>query len=171
MKTLDLLRQKLVSSEEAKQRVNTWKQEGGKVVFTNGCFDILHQGHVTYLAQASDEGDRLIIGLNTDASVKRQGKGEDRPVNAENSRALVLAALGFVDMIVFFEEDTPISLINALKPDVLVKGADYDPDEMDPLSKRFIVGSTEVKAYGGTVKAIPLVEGFSTTAILNRIKK
>ena len=171
MKTLTNIRQKLVSVEEAVVVIHEWQRNGQKVVFTNGCFDILHEGHITYLAQSADEGDKLIIGLNTDASVKRQGKGDDRPVNTELSRALILAALGFVDLIVLFDDDTPLELIKALKPDILVKGADYDPNETDETSRKYIVGSKEIKANGGTVKAIPLVQGFSTTAILNKIKK
>ena len=171
MKTLNKIRQKLASLDDAVAVIREWQKNGQKVVFTNGCFDILHEGHVTYLAQSADEGDKLIIGLNTDASVKRQGKGDDRPVNGELSRALILAALGFVDLIVLFDEDTPLELIKALKPDVLVKGADYDPTELDETSKKYIVGSKEIRANGGSVKAIALVQGFSTTAILNKIKK
>jgi rfaE bifunctional protein nucleotidyltransferase chain/domain len=142
-----------------------------KIVFTNGCFDILHKGHVTYLAQAAQEGTRLVIGLNTDASVREQGKGEDRPINDQDARALVIAALGFVDLVLFFEEQTPINLIKELLPDVLVKGADYDPNETDPSSKKYIVGSDLIKANGGKVIAIPLVDGYSTTSILAKGKK
>jgi rfaE bifunctional protein nucleotidyltransferase chain/domain len=170
MKTLRKIRDKVLLPAEAKKRILDWQSTGRTVIFTNGCFDILHEGHVTYLADASDVGHKLVIGLNTDSSVRRQGKGEDRPINSENSRALILAALSFVDLVVFFDEDTPLELIRLLRPDVLVKGADYDPDEIDPLSRRYIVGSLEVKGYGGKVKAIPLVHGFSTTAILNQIK-
>lgn len=171
MKTLKEIRDKLVPPADAKIRILDWQAAGEKIVFTNGCFDILHEGHVTYLAEASDEGSRLVIGLNSDASVRQQGKGLDRPVNSEMSRALVLAALGFVDLVVLFDGDTPLEMIQLLHPDVLVKGADYDPNETDPLSKSYIVGSREVKEYGGKVKSVPLVQGFSTTAILNRIKK
>jgi rfaE bifunctional protein nucleotidyltransferase chain/domain len=144
--------------------------KGDRIVFTNGCFDILHEGHVTYLAQAAGQGQRLVVALNTDASVKRQGKGEDRPVNAESARAMVLAALGFVDLVVFFDADTPLDLIRELQPNVLVKGADYDPEERDPSSKKYIVGSDLVRAAGGQVVAIPLVEGFSTTAIIQKLR-
>lgn len=171
MKTLKEIRDKLVLPADAKIRILDWQAAGEKIVFTNGCFDILHEGHVTYLAEASDEGTRLVVGLNSDASVRQQGKGLDRPVNSEMSRALLLAALGFVDLVVLFDGDTPLELIQLLHPDVLVKGADYDPNETDPLSKSYIVGSREVKEYGGKVKSVPLVQGFSTTAILNRIKK
>jgi rfaE bifunctional protein nucleotidyltransferase chain/domain len=145
--------------------------KGDKIVFTNGCFDILHKGHVTYLAQAAQEGTRLVIGLNTDASVREQGKGENRPINDQDARALVIAALGFVDLVLFFEEQTPINLIKELLPDVLVKGADYDPNETDPNSKKYIVGSDLIKSNGGKVIAIPLVDGYSTTSILAKGKK
>ncbi len=148
-----------------------WRMKGDKIVFTNGCFDILHKGHVTYLAKAAQEGTRLVIGLNTDASVREQGKGEDRPINDQDARALVIAALGFVDLVLFFEEQTPINLIKELLPDVLVKGADYDPNETDPSSKKYIVGSDLIKANGGKVIAIPLVDGYSTTSILAKGKK
>jgi rfaE bifunctional protein nucleotidyltransferase chain/domain len=145
--------------------------KGDKIVFTNGCFDILHKGHVTYLAQAAQEGTRLVIGLNTDASVREQGKGEDRPINDQDARALVIAALGFVDLVLFFEEQTPKNLIKELLPDILVKGADYDPNETDPNSKKYIVGSDLIKSNGGKVIAIPLVDGYSTTSILEKGKK
>ena len=132
--------------------------QGLKVVFTNGCFDILHRGHVEYLSKAADMGDVLVVGLNTDASVKRL-KGEGRPVNNQEARALVLASLSFVDAVVLFDEDTPYKLIKAVCPDVLVKGADYKPEE--------IVGYDIVTSYGGKVETVPLVEGYSTTNILN----
>lgn len=167
----DYLGAKIVSLKEAKQRIEIWKLSSKKVVFTNGCFDILHKGHVTYLAQTAEHGNRLILGLNTDASVKRQGKGDDRPINDEDARATVLAALSFVDLVVFFDGDTPIDLIRELEPNVLAKGADYDPDETNPNSKKYIVGSDIVKANGGEVVAIPLVDGFSTTSILNKLNK
>lgn len=160
---------KIVSLEEAQRKVAMWQMKGDKVVFTNGCFDILHLGHVTYLAQAASEGSRLVIGLNADASVRRQGKGDDRPINSEESRALVLAALQVVDLIVFFDQDTPIELIKALQPDVLAKGADYDPEETEPTAKKYIVGSDIMKQKGGKVIAIPLVDGYSTTALIKKV--
>lgn len=138
-----------------------WKQQGQKVVFTNGCFDLLHTGHITYLAKAAELGDKLIIGLNADASVKRL-KGADRPVNHQDSRALLLAALFFVDAVVLFEEDTPFNLINALLPDILVKGGDYTLEN--------IVGAPEVLANGGEVKTISFVDGYSSTAIIQKIQ-
>lgn len=137
-----------------------WKQQGKKVVFTNGVFDILHAGHVQSLINARNNGDCLIVGLNADASVKRL-KGESRPIIAEADRALLLAALSFVDVVVLFEEDTPIKLIKALLPDVLVKSADYNIGN--------IVGAKEVIDNGGEVKIMPFVEGLSTTGIIDKI--
>jgi len=142
--------------------VSAWKKEGKKVIFTNGVFDLLHIGHITYLAKASELGDKLIIGLNSDNSVKRI-KGDDRPINDQNSRAALLAALFFVDGIVLFEEDTPLSLISTLLPDILVKGADYAVEN--------IVGAKEVIANGGEVKTIDFVEGYSSTSIIEKIRK
>jgi rfaE bifunctional protein nucleotidyltransferase chain/domain len=170
MRILQDIRHKVVTSDEAAKIIREWQKEAKKVVFTNGCFDILHEGHVTYLALSADKGDKLVLGLNSDASVRRQGKGNDRPVNPQSSRALILAALAFVDLVVIFDEDTPLELIKVAQPNVLVKGADYDPQENDPTSKKYIVGSKEVKSYGGMVGVIPLVDGFSTTAILKKIK-
>lgn len=171
MSRLTYLQSKIVSLKEAKRIVAMWQMKGDRVIFTNGCFDILHKGHVTYLAEAAQLGDRLIVALNTDASVRQQGKGEDRPVNNEEARGIVLAALGFVDLIVYFDGQTPIDVIKELLPDVLVKGADYDPNETDPSSKRYIVGSDIVRRNGGDVIAIELVEGFSTTSIISRLRK
>lgn len=145
----------------AKNKVITWQAEGRKVVFTNGVFDLLHIGHITYLAKAADLGDKLIIGLNADSSVKRI-KGEDRPVNDQNSRAALLAALFFVDAVTVFDEDTPHNLISALLPDILVKGADYTVEN--------IVGAKEVLANGGEVKTITFVDGHSSTSIINKIR-
>lgn len=171
MTRVEYVHHKMVSLEEAKMRVESWKLKNQKIGFTNGCFDILHQGHVTYLAQSSEYANRLIVGINTDDSVRRQGKGPERPINDEVSRALVLASLGFVDLVVLFDEDTPFNLIEALQPDVLLKGADYDPNEMDSSSKKYIVGSDLIRKNNGKVVAVPLVEGFSTTAILEKLKR
>lgn len=152
---------KICNLDEAKALVQSWKNEHKKVVFTNGVFDLLHIGHVTYMAKAAEEGNKLIIGLNSDSSVKRI-KGENRPVNDQSSRAALLAALFFVDAIVIFEEDTPLNLISTLLPDVLIKGADYAIGE--------IVGGKEVIANGGQVKTIAFVEGYSSTSIIEKIK-
>ncbi|MBS1500023.1 MAG: D-glycero-beta-D-manno-heptose 1-phosphate adenylyltransferase [Bacteroidetes bacterium] len=142
---------------------HVWRLRGDRIVFTNGVFDILHRGHVEYLEAAAALGNRLIVGLNTDASVRRLGKGPERPLNNEDSRARVLAALRCVDVVVLFDEDTPLELITALRPDVLVKGGDWAPDR--------IVGADVVKAAGGTVHSIPLTDGFSTTGLVERIRK
>src|SRR4051812_904930 len=155
------LLEKITGLPSLQGKITAWKSNGNKVVFTNGVFDLLHIGHITYLAQAAELGDKLIIGLNSDSSVKRI-KGEDRPVNDENSRAALLAALFFVDAIVVFEEDTPINVITALMPDILVKGADYAIEN--------IVGAKEVMANGGEVKTIDLVEGYSSTSIIQKIR-
>lgn len=144
--------------------------ENKKVVFTNGCFDILHKGHVEYLAQAADLGDILVVGINSDASVKGQGKGEDRPINKIEARATLLAALSFVDMVIEFDAETPLELIQSIQPDVLVKGGDYDPQEADPTNKKHIVGREIVLAKNGQVVTIDLVKGYSTTSLINKMK-
>ena len=133
-----------------------------KVVFTNGCFDILHKGHVTYLQKARKLGDVLVVGINSDASVRRL-KGPDRPVNNEKDRAFILGALECVDKVVMFSEDTPEKLIRRIRPDVLVKGGDW--------KKKDVVGALFVESYGGTVRLIPFVKGFSTTGLLAKIQK
>lgn len=168
---LDNLQNKIVTLEEAIRRVGIWKNTGMKVTFTNGCFDILHKGHVTYLTQAADLGNRLIVGLNSDASVKRQGKDDKRPINSEDARAVVLAGLSTVDLVVIFDEDTPLELIRTLQPDRVVKGSDYDAEERDSSAKTYIVGADIMDEKGGQVVAIPLVEGFSTTGIIGKIRK
>jgi rfaE bifunctional protein nucleotidyltransferase chain/domain len=152
---------KIGDLEVTKAKVDFWKSEGDKVVFTNGVFDLLHIGHITYMAKAADLGDRLVVGLNADSSVKRI-KGESRPINDQANRAALLAALFFVDAVVIFDEDTPINLISTLLPDILVKGSDYTIDT--------IVGAKEVMANGGEVKTIDLVEGYSSTSIIKRIQ-
>jgi rfaE bifunctional protein nucleotidyltransferase chain/domain len=162
---------KIVTQEEANAIISSWKDDDKKVVFTNGCFDILHRGHVTYLAKAASLGSYLVVGLNSDKSVKRQNKSPERPINDEDSRALVIASLEFVDLVVIFENDTPLDLIKTLNPSVLVKGADYDANENDSSSTKYIVGSKEVKTKGGAVKTIELEEGFSTTKIVEKLRK
>ena len=153
---------KIKTLSEAKKTVATWKAKGNKIVFTNGCFDILHLGHVDYLEKARGLGDKLILGLNTDDSVSRF-KGTNRPIQDENSRARILAAFQFVDLVVFFNEDTPLDLISALVPDVLVKGSDYLAEN--------IVGADVVIRHGGQVKTIEFVPGYSTTRIVEKIKR
>jgi D-glycero-beta-D-manno-heptose 1-phosphate adenylyltransferase len=168
---LKIMQAKRMNKENFLKIRNRLKYFGQKVVFTNGCFDILHRGHVEYLAKAAQLGDFLVVGLNSDASVKRQGKGEGRPVNQEDSRAVILSALSFVNAVVVFDEDTPYALIKEIQPDILVKGADYDAEETDPKSKKYIVGSDIVRANNGRVATIDLTEGFSTTGLIDKMKK
>jgi rfaE bifunctional protein nucleotidyltransferase chain/domain len=153
---------KIVNAEEALKIRSNWKISNQKIVFTNGCFDILHLGHVDYLEKARQTGDKLILGLNTDASVKKL-KGPSRPINNEYARARVLAALEFVDLVILFAEETPLELIKYLQPDILVKGNDY--------SIETIVGAKEVLANGGEVKTIELVPDYSTTKTIEVISK
>ena len=152
------------------QQVESWKAQGLKVVFTNGVFDVLHVGHVEVLEVAASHGQKLIVGVNSDDSVRRLGKGPDRPIHEEGNRARVLAALRSVDAVVVFGDDTPLDLVNRLQPDVLVKGGDYDAGCTDQNDPRYIVGSAEVKAWGGHAVAVPLVPGQSTTATLAKIR-
>jgi len=154
--------QKIYSSVDAlKNTVNIWQQQGNKVVFTNGCFDLLHRGHVDYLTKAADLGNKLIIGVNTDASVSGL-KGPHRPIQDEQSRLQILASLEAVDAVILFGEETPYDLIKTLQPDVLVKGSDYKPES--------IVGYDVVTAKGGEVKTIDFLPGFSTSLIEQKIK-
>ncbi len=162
MDYLSFITSKIVSDRESLlTTLNQWRFKNETIVFTNGCFDILHQGHVEYLAQAASLGQKLIIGLNTDASVKRL-KGEERPINPQQARAFLLASLIFTDKIVLFDEDTPLELIRFVQPDILVKGSDYKPEE--------IVGYDIVKAKGGKIITIDLTPGFSTTSILKKLQ-
>ena len=158
MTTLEVTQNKIFDQSLLKNRIAMWRFLNEKIVFTNGCFDILHRGHIEYLSAAHDKGNVLVIGLNSDASVKRI-KGEGRPVLDEASRAMALASLRFVDAVVVFDEDTPLDLIKLVQPDVLVKGGDY--------TEETIVGADIVKASGGEVVVIPLTEGYSTSSILN----
>ncbi|MBS1651453.1 MAG: D-glycero-beta-D-manno-heptose 1-phosphate adenylyltransferase [Bacteroidetes bacterium] len=158
-----LLKNKLVSLDVLLNQVNSLKNNNKKIVFTNGCFDILHVGHVTYLAQAADLGDFLIVAVNTDYSVKRLGKADNRPINNESARASIIGSLECVGAAILFNDDTPFELIKAIKPNVLVKGGDYKIEE--------IVGHDIVTQNGGKVITIPTVEGFSTTAIIKSILK
>ncbi|MBV6427852.1 MAG: Bifunctional protein HldE [Haliscomenobacter sp.] len=151
---------KICAWEEARERIAAWQNAGLRVVFTNGCFDLLHYGHLHYLAQSRDLGDRLVIGLNAAESVKRL-KGAHRPINDEATRFLQMASLACVDLVVGFEQDTPLELIQTLRPDVLVKGGDYQPEQ--------IVGGGFVLAQGGEVIALPYISGYSTTSIEHKI--
>ena len=161
MSHLNTLNSKIFTIEELKAKTNSWKENGQKVVFTNGCFDIVHRGHIEVLARTADLGDKLIIGLNSDSSIQKL-KGEDRPIINEQSRAFLLAALSFVNAVVLFSEDTPLNLISTLVPDVLAKGGDYEI--------KTIVGHEIVQNNGGQVKLVPFVDGFSSTTIIEKIK-
>lgn len=161
MRFIEGIAKKIMTVAEAKALIQAWKVGGKTFAFTNGCFDILHPGHLYSLAQTAKEADYLIVGLNSDASVKRL-KGPERPINSTESRAIVMANLVLVDAVIVFEEDTPLELISALLPNVLVKGGDYTIDT--------IVGAKEVIANGGKVIINPIVEGFSTTNIIEKIK-
>lgn len=156
-----ILSKLFTSTQTLQQQVKAWQNAGDKVVFTNGCFDLLHRGHVDYLAKAADCGQRLIIGVNTDASVSKL-KGPNRPIQDEQSRLQILASLQCVDAVILFDEETPYELISLLQPDVLVKGSDYTPES--------IVGYDVVTAKGGEVKTIDFIPGFSTSSIERKIK-
>jgi len=168
MDRLDYITEKIVSVEEAKRRMSMWHMKNDVVCFTNGCFDILHLGHITYLAKAASLGKRLIVAVNSDDSVRLLSKAPNRPINNEQARMMVIAAMGCVDLVVVFNEQTPFELINELLPDILIKGADYDVEETDKNNPKYIIGSDVVKANGGKVETISFVEGYSTTAILSK---
>lgn len=162
MEHLEQIKANILSWEALAKRIKKWKAAGEKVVFTNGCFDLIHYGHLSYLAAAKSLGDRLVIGVNADASVRRL-KGAHRPIKDQDTRQLLLAALSFVDAVCLFEEDTPLDLIKTLIPDILVKGGDWTPDK--------IVGSDVVLANGGKVLSLPYIDGHSTTSLESKIKK
>lgn len=159
MNHLEKIQNKILNKDNLAEWVAECRAKGSKIVFSNGCFDILHRGHVEYLAKAADFGDEMLIGLNTDASVKRL-KGPSRPINDEYARAIVLAGLEFVSAVILFDEDTPYNLIKAVQPDVLVKGSDYKPED--------IVGYDIVTAKGGRVETIDFVDGYSTTRTIEK---
>lgn len=162
MQNADLILTKIVSKKQIVQSVADWRVAGKTIAFTNGVFDILHHGHIVSLIAAAREADILIVGLNADVSVKRL-KGETRPINNNEARSIVLAALQMVNAVVLFEEDTPLELIKSIMPDVIIKGGDYSVDQ--------IAGAKEVIANGGCVVINPILEGFSTTSIIEAAKK
>ena len=155
------LNQKIVTLSELLPQVKQWKADGKKIVFTNGCFDLLHAGHIAYLTEAASLGDILILGLNSDASVRKL-KGPQRPINNETTRSALLSSMFFINAVVFFSEDTPLELIKSIQPDILVKGGDYKPEE--------IVGAKETIANSGKVEVLTFLPGYSSTAIINKIK-
>lgn len=162
MKHTGIIQQKIFTLPQLEKEVYRWKFLQKKIAFTNGCFDILHEGHIFSLSAAAKEGDILIVGVNSDASTKRL-KGDSRPVNNQQSRALLIASLVMVDAVVIFDEDTPLNLITTLMPDVLVKGGDYKVEQ--------VVGAKEVIANGGNVVINKIVEGFSTTGLIAKIQR
>ena len=162
MNNLDKIQQKIQTPESLEVLLKAWAKQKKKIVFTNGCFDILHRGHIDYLSKAADLGDVLFIGVNTDASVRKL-KGNNRPLQDEYSRLLILGALDFVDGLILFDEQTPYELIKLVQPHVLVKGADYKPED--------IVGYDIVKARGGEIKTIDFLSGYSTSEIEQKIKE
>lgn len=159
-KKLELIQNKIYKISELKLIVNQWKMLSKKVVFTNGCFDIIHRGHNTYLLEAAELGNKLIVAVNSDESVRKL-KGPNRPIVDEYSRAFNLASHTYIDAVILFDEDTPLNLINELQPDVLIKGGDYTVET--------IVGAKEVLSYGGKVEIIPFLEGYSTTNVIEKI--
>ena len=162
MKKLEVIQNKIFTDiAKIKHILAIWRFKGYKIVFTNGCFDILHLGHLDYLAKAAAKGDKLIVGLNTDSSVTRL-KGPDRPITDQHSRAMILASISFVSMVVLFDEETPYKLITKVQPDILIKGADYNPVD--------IVGYNVVMAKGGKVETIEFLPGYSTSAIEAKIR-
>ncbi len=161
MSNLKKIQSKIVSLANLTLKVDEWKKSGQKIVFTNGCFDLIHRGHVEVLSKTADLGEKLIVGLNSDISIKKL-KGKSRPIIDENSRALLLAALTFVDAVIFFSEENPLNLITNLKPDILAKGGDYEINT--------IVGHEIVKKNGGDVVLVPFVDGFSSTNIIDKIQ-
>lgn len=161
MRKFERLTNKIVSQDQLSALAESWRLQHQKIVFTNGCFDLLHLGHIDYLAKAADHGDKLIIAVNSDKSTTAL-KGPNRPITDEKSRASILAALFFVDAVVLFDESTPLKLIERVKPDVLIKGADYTLDQ--------IVGAKEVISYGGEVKTLEYLPGYSTSGIEKKIK-
>jgi len=162
LKNLPEIDTKIFTLPDLLSRINQWRQLGKTIAFTNGCFDILHEGHIYSLSQAASEADYLIVGVNADASVKKL-KGKSRPINNEHSRSRLLASLMLVDAVIIFKEDTPLDLIKSLLPDVLVKGGDYKVDE--------IAGAKEVIENGGRVVINPILQGFSTTSIIDKMKE
>ncbi len=161
MKTLENIQSKIISRQELPQIIEQIKLQNKKIVFSNGCFDLVHRGHVEYLAKAADLADVFILGLNTDASVSRL-KGPSRPLQDEKARAILMAGFSFIDYVVHFDEDTPLELITEIQPDVLVKGNDYKIED--------VVGYDIVQRKGGTVQTIELTEGYSTSIIVDKIK-
>ena len=165
------LKDKHIEPQNIETQISLWKSKGLSICFTNGCFDLLHLGHITYLNEAAKYADVLLVGVNSDRSVKALEKSPERPINDELSRAKVVAALESVDGVIIFDENTPQELIKKSTPNVLVKGGDYDPEQKNPEKSNYIVGRDHVLKNGGLVKTIDLVEGFSTTNVVQKLKR
>ncbi len=163
MKKIEIIRNKIIDPPALNHNLAVWRFQDKKIVFTNGVFDLLHLGHIDYLSKAKDQGDVLIVGLNSDASVRLLNKGKNRPITGQQSRSMILDSLLFVDAVVLFDEETPYNLIKQVQPDVLVKGSDYKAED--------IVGFDILKAKGGEVVTIDLLVGYSTTAIERKIRE
>ena len=159
MTNIEFIESKIFKQDKISQLLSLWQNNNEKIVFTNGCFDVIHIGHLLNLSQSADLGTKLIIGLNTDASVKRL-KGSNRPINSEYNRALILAGFSFVDAVIYFDTDTPYELIKSVKPDILTKGGDYKPEE--------VIGHDIVNKIGGEVVIIKIIEGFSSSSIIEK---
>ena len=161
MESLEIVKNKIYDWSSIKTQVGIWKSENKKIVFTNGCFDILHLGHITYLSKSKDLGDILVVGVNSDISSYWLTKGPNRPINNQNARALLLSSLLFIDAVILFSEETPLELIKIVKPDILVKGKDYQEED--------IVGYEFIKSIGGEMKTIDMINGYSTTNIIGKL--
>lgn len=171
MPKFKLVMDKIYTKDNFLVELEGWKLENQQVVFTNGVFDILHRGHIEYLAKAACYGDKFVVGINSDVSVKALNKGDNRPIQDEVSRALIIASLSFVDAVVIFNEATPLRLIKDILPNVLIKGGDYDTSIVDFEHPKYIVGSEIIKNNGGQVEVIQFVEGYSTSNIEEKIKR
>tara|TARA_B100000902_G_C27315085_1_gene920756 strand:+ start:3810 stop:4304 length:495 start_codon:yes stop_codon:yes gene_type:complete len=161
IKHLDNISNKILKINELKSQISFWRQKNHKITFTNGCFDILHKGHIELLCQAADLGDKLIVGLNSDTSIKKI-KGDSRPIMPEDVRSKILASLSYIDAVILFSQDTPEKLINEIMPDILVKGGDYKAEE--------IIGYDLIKSINGEVVILPFINGFSSTSIIKKIE-
>ncbi|NEN22042.1 adenylyltransferase/cytidyltransferase family protein [Cryomorpha ignava] len=169
MLRVESIERKIIPIEELDKAIGRWELKGQRVVFTNGVFDILHRGHVTLLAEAKAMGHLLVLGLNSDASVRTLGKGSDRPINKEQDRAFVLGGLSSVDAIVIFDDSTPYKIIRQIEPAVLIKGGDYDPNQTNSQAKNYVVGSDLQREGGRDTVCVDLVNGYSTTSMVKKM--
>ncbi len=169
MNPLRQISNKIIFQSGLEKILKSWKISNLSVVFTNGVYDIVHRGHITLLAEAAAFGDKLILGINSDNSVRTLSKGPDRPINKQDDRAFIMASMMMVDLVVIFDESTPLELIKIIQPDVLVKGGDYSSEQLNQLAKDYIVGSDLQRSAGRKTVVIPIVDGYSTTALVNKL--